>query len=138
MPNELIDIPQKEIAAMKSFLEIEVQDLKDFYPITVRESEFGNTLAARTVIYKVRTNTEQEIYAVDGGFLLDPFTRKFSITGNPQCFKAVYPYAPTEDIADKIHLYFVARICEQQGAVPPGGASQLAKILGVGPEYLFC
>ncbi|GEM_PF-7037856 len=137
MTIELTDITKKEIEAMKDFVEVEVTDFATLNPIKVRESEFGTSLAARNVIYKIKTHSGKEIYAVDGGFLIDPVTRKFSNTGISQQFKAVYPYVPNGDIADKIHLYFVAKICENERAIPPGGADQLARILGIDPEYFI-
>jgi len=135
MTTDLVDITENEIEAMKEFLNIEVKGFYDFYPVKVRESEFGNSLGARTIIYKVKYKSGIEVYAVDGGFLLDPITKRFSARGDPQKFKAIHPLAQNEDLADKLHLYLVATICEKEGSVPKGGADQLAQILGIGQIY---
>ncbi len=140
-------IDYEDIREMWDFLKLELKDselelassLSDlrsyFYPLKVKESAFGDNITARNMIYKVELCSGREMYAVDGGFLLDPITKRFSPTGNPQKFKAVYPDVPNEDLADKVHLYLVAKICENARAIPCGGAEQLAVMLGIDQKY---
>ena len=134
---ELTDITEHEIQSIRSFVEEQGIHYLDLYPLKVRESAFGESLGARNIIYGIKCNHKKELYAVDGGFLLDPATGKFSGQGTPQRIKAVYPNAPNPDVADKLHLYFVAKICEQNGSVPRGGADQLARVLDVNIAYLL-
>jgi len=140
MDNEKTDVDEKEIEEMRKYLDLQVnlgilEPFTEFHPELVKESEFGDTLGSRNIIYLVELNSGNEVYAVDGGFLLDPETGHFSNQGDPQRFKAVYSYAPNEDLADKLHLYTVARICEREGTFPEGEANNLADTLGISTEY---
>jgi hypothetical protein len=136
MAEEIYEVPEAKFEDMKQFLKVELGDLfTDCRVVKVKVSELGNSLGAQNIIYRVKLISGQEVFAVDGGFFLDPVTGRFSTSGNPQTFKAVHQYAPTIDVADKAHLYLVARICENENAVPNGGADKLADIIGLEERY---
>ncbi len=94
--------------------------------VRVREFQFsGIEMKARNVVYGINLFSGGEVYAVDGFF----FNHK-----NREQFRGIYK--TTDELADKIHIYNVARIREEEGNLPQGAAQQIASVFGLEKEVI--